>query len=351
MAVRVLIVDDSGFFRRRLSEILTADPQISIAGMAADGAEAVRMAAELKPDVITMDVEMPVMDGIEAVRRIMRSHPVPILMFSSLTHDGAKATLDALEAGALDFLPKSFDDIALDVEEAKAKLRNRVLALAARGRAGIRPAPVRAPAVSPTAPSAAAVPAARRNGVRIVAIGTSTGGPAALHEVMPRIPAHVPVPILIIQHMPANFTGAFAARLDQQCAIRVKEAADGDRLQAGCAYLAPGGQQTVVEKRGGEVVLRVRESTPDEHYRPSVDTTFRSVAALYRDQALAVVMTGMGSDGREGARDLRGAGSSVWVQDEASCVIYGMPAAVVQAGLANQIVRLDDLGRKIAEAV
>ena len=374
MAVRVLVVDDSGFFRRRIVDILNADPALEVVGTAANGQEAIDQTLALKPDVITMDIEMPVMDGITAVRRIMARQPVPILMFSSLTFEGAKATLDALEAGAVDFLPKRFEDIAREQQEAKDVLCRRVRNIARRGRVGRTPSP---PAPStPTRPGGTArptpgagtrprprpepAPGARPEGerapglnlrdFRVVLIGTSTGGPLALQKVLAQLPAHFPLPLLMVQHMPASFTPAFAQRLDQLCGIRVREAQDGDALEPGLALLAPGGRQMQVESRGGHSRVRITEATPDQHYRPCVDVTFNSAAATFRGDALAIVLTGMGADGREGARLLKRCGSTVWAQNEDTCVVYGMPAAVVDAGLADRVLPLEQIGKILAEA-
>jgi len=361
MAVRVLVVDDSRFFRRRVTEMLESDPQIRVIDSAENGAEAVQKAARLKPDVITMDVEMPVMDGITATRKIMAASPTAILMFSSLTTDGAKATLDALDAGAVDFLPKRFEDISNDRDEARQILCERVRTVGGRRLARPRPAATtaRPTAVRPTAPAArpsAPTPAAptRRSSnlpkgqIKLVAIGTSTGGPVALQKVLKDLPANYPLPLLLIQHMPGSFTTAFAQRLNNACAIQVREASDGDRLEPGLALLAPGGQQMVLEQRGGQLTVRITDSEPGQNYKPCVDVTFNSIARLLPGKTLAVVLTGMGADGREGARALKQGGSFVWAQDEASCVVYGMPAAIVDAGLADQVLPLDDMGRTIA---
>ncbi|WJW74555.1 chemotaxis response regulator protein-glutamate methylesterase [Thiohalobacter sp. IOR34] len=350
MAVRVLVVDDSGFFRRRIVEILDADPAIEVVGTAADGLQAVQKVLELKPDVVTMDIEMPVMDGITAVRRIMAVRPTPVLMFSSLSYEGAKATLDALEAGAVDFLPKRFDEFAQDREAAKRLLCSRVLVVGRRGRGEVPAAPsaVRHPLSGP-APLAA--PAGRGRVPQLVAIGCSTGGPVALLQVLKALPGDWPVPLLLIQHMPASFTPAFAQRLDQQCAIRVKEAEDGEPLEAGTAYLAPGGRQLTLSGRGGRYGLRVADGDPALHYRPSVDITFQSLARDFSGRVLALVLTGMGADGREGARALKARGAEIWAQDEASCVIFGMPGAIVEAGLADQVLPLSEIGPALARAV
>ena len=364
MAVKVLVVDDSGFFRRRVSEILSADPDIQVVGTATNGREAIDQAQALKPDVITMDYEMPMMDGITAVRNIMQSCPTPVLMFSSLTHEGARVTLDALDAGAVDYLPKNFEDISRNPEKVKALLCEKVHTIARSNRRfstfsppsapaaaaptarGAAPAPASRPSpASPAATSSAAAP--KRKSYKLVAIGPSTGGPVALQRVLTQLPASFPAPIVLIQHMPAAFTKAFAERLDKLCRITVKEAEDGDLLRPGLALLAPGGKQMMVDARG---VVKILPGDERLNYKPCVDITFGSAAKSFSDKVLAVVLTGMGADGREGARLLKQSGSQVWAQDEASCVIYGMPMAVVKANLADAVYGLDDIGRHLAEA-
>ncbi|MEO6697053.1 MAG: chemotaxis response regulator protein-glutamate methylesterase [Gammaproteobacteria bacterium] len=348
MPVRVLVVDDSGFFRRRVTEILNADPEIEVIGSASNGQEGVDKVVQLKPDVVTMDIEMPVLDGISAVRKIMSMRPTPVLMFSSLTHEGAQATLEALEAGAVDFLPKRFEDISQDRNEAKQLLCQRVRALARRVQsspAALRPAP------SKPVNGTAVVPAARtgKANYKLVAIGTSTGGPVALQQVLTKLPADYPLPLLLVQHMPASFTPTFAQRLNQLCAITVKEAVDGEALKPGTALLAPGGRQMIVEQRGGAAVVRIQDSEPGQNYKPSVDTTFSSLARVMPGQALGIILTGMGADGREGSRLLKQGGATIWAQDEQSCVIYGMPMAVVEAGLADQVLPLAEIGASLAK--
>ena len=379
MAVKVLVVDDSGFFRRRVSEILSADPSIQVVGTATNGKEAIDQAMALKPDVITMDYEMPMMDGITAVRHIMQRCPTPVLMFSSLTHEGARVTLDALDAGAVDFLPKNFEDISRNPEKVKQLLCEKVHSISRSNRrfsAYSAPAPTAAPAPTPApaassygshtshsspvparpapAPAPARASAAsasssapKRKAYKLVAIGTSTGGPVALQRVLTQLPANFPAPIVLIQHMPAAFTKAFAERLDKLCRISVKEAEDGDILRPGLALLAPGGKQMMIDGRGAVKILPGDERL---NYKPCVDITFGSAAKSYGDKVLAVVLTGMGADGREGARLLKQGGSSVWAQDEASCVIYGMPMAIVKADLADAVYGLDDIGKHIVEA-
>ena len=379
MVVKVLVVDDSGFFRRRVSEILSADPTIQVIGTATNGKEAIDQALALKPDVITMDYEMPLMDGITAVRHIMQRCPTPVLMFSSLTHEGARVTLDALDAGAVDFLPKNFEDISRNPEKVKQMLCEKVHSISRSNRrlssysapapAVSAPAPVPRPALggfgasTPTAsmPPARTTPIAsrgapgpastsgapKRKAYKLVAIGTSTGGPVALQRVLTQLPGNFPAPIVLVQHMPAAFTKAFAERLDKLCRISVKEAEDGDILRPGLALLAPGGKQMMIDGRGA---VRILPGDERLNYKPCVDITFGSAAKSFGDKVLAVVLTGMGADGREGARLLKQGGSQVWAQDEASCVIYGMPMAIVKADLADAVYSLDDIGKHLVEA-
>ncbi len=365
MAVKVLVVDDSGFFRRRVSEILSTDSGIQVIGTASNGREAIEQALALKPDVITMDYEMPMMDGITAVRQIMQRCPTPVLMFSSLTHEGARVTLDALDAGAVDYLPKNFEDISRNPEKVKQLLCEKVHTISRSNRRYSShfstPAPSPTPASNAGAPltglrntaSASPAPVApvsaapRRKAYRLVAIGTSTGGPVALQRVLTQLRSNFPSPIVLIQHMPAAFTKAFAERLDKLCQISVKEAEDGDVLRPGLALLAPGGKQMMVDGRG---TVRILPGDERLNYRPCVDVTFGSAAKAYHDKVLAVVLTGMGADGREGARMLKASGSQVWTQDEASCVIYGMPMAVAKANLSDAVYSLDDIGRHLSEA-
>lgn len=342
--INVLVVDDSGFFRRRLTEIFSADSDIKVVGTATNGQEAIEQVAKLRPHVVTMDIEMPVMDGITAVKRIMAATPTPIMMFSSLTSEGAKATFDALEAGAADYLPKRLEDIATDRQAAVHLLITRVRALANKPVKTVSTTALREPVQVMTARGTP-------GRYKIVLIGASTGGPVALQQVLMALPQNFPLPILLVQHMPATFTGPFAQRLAQMCKVSVKEAADGDVLTPGQALLAPGGKQMLLESRAGQTVVRIRESEPSLHYRPSVDVTFRSASTVFPGKALALVLTGMGADGREGARMLKQGGSIVWAQDEKTCVVYGMPAAIAEAGLADQVLPLPSIGPELAQQV
>ncbi len=389
MTVSVLVVDDSGFFRKRLTEILNASDTIRVVGVASNGREGVELAEQLRPDVVTMDYEMPVMDGISAVREIMRRRPVPVLMFSSLTYEGARVTLDALEAGAVDFLPKNFEDIARDGTELQRILRQRILDVASsRPRAGRvasapgpdaprKPLQARTTASSdrgsepqprPAAPPGQprprpdggetnpplSRPATRRDPARhydVVAIGTSTGGPIALQKVLADLPANFPAPIVLVQHMPGSFTPAFAERLHKLCRIQVRQAEDGDVLRPGLALLAPGGTQMMVENRGGQGRVRILPGDKRLNYRPSVDVTFGSLARSFPGKTLGVILTGMGADGKEGCRMMKQTGSVVWSQDEKTSVIYGMPMAVAKAGLSDEVLALDEVGPRLVEGV
>ncbi len=372
MAVKVLVVDDSSFFRRRVTEIVNQDPLLEVVDTAVNGKEAIEKALNLRPDVITMDIEMPVLDGISAVREIMAKCPTPILMFSSLTQAGAKATLDALDAGALDFLPKKFEDIARDKQEAITLLQQRIKALSRR-RMFMSTPRVATPTptntgsslarsitsvtsslrTQPVAEKVSAPVHYKRSGksYQLVAIGTSTGGPVALQTILTQLPANFPHPILLIQHMPSTFTSAFAARLNSLCKISVKEAEDGDVLKPGNAYLAPGGKQMLVDGRGTSARLRIIEGNDKVNYKPCVDITFASLAKSHGDKVLAIILTGMGADGRDGARLLKDQGATIWAQDEASCVVYGMPQAVAKAGISSESLPLDRVAQRVSVEV
>jgi len=344
MTIRVLVVDDSAFIRHALVMMLESDPHIKVVGSAKDGREAVEKAAALKPDVITMDVEMPGMDGIAALKQIMAARPVPVIMLSSLTLDGARVTFDALDLGAVDFIPKNLSDIAVDIIGIKKVLIEKVKAVANQEGASMQPNRPPSPASLRVA-IPPRITAARK--VSIVAIGTSTGGPKALQDILPRLPANFPVPIVIAQHMPANFTKPFAERLDQLSQLAVKEAEDGEPIKSGIAYVAPGrGHMQLVRGRTGESLIRVSVNE-DFIYRPSVDFLMMSVAELYSARALGVILTGMGNDGLKGLSAMKKCGSRILAQNEASCVVYGMPKAVVEAGIADKVVGIDAMADEI----
>lgn len=361
MQVKVLVVDDSRFYRNRLCEILASDQEIKVVGTAENGKEAVEKALSLMPDVITMDIEMPVMDGISAVREIMKKRPTPVLMFSSLTTDGAQATLNALEAGAVDFFMKRLDKLSFKNGQFANEIRSKIITL---GRKGTTLFSKRLPAIAKHSykldtDGSTSLPArsyihgskAHLDDYRILVIGASTGGPIAVQSIMSALPADFPIPILVVQHMPAAFTGPFAHRLDALSKLTIKEAEDGDIPSPGRGYIAPGGKQMYLEHYGPKTVIRVRESSDSELYRPSVDVTYQSVSEVYGNAALAIILTGMGTDGREGAMSLKRRGSSIWAQDEHSSVVFGMPQAVIEAGLADHVYPINDLVNHLALGV
>lgn len=359
MVYKVLVVDDSSFFQVRLREIINEHPELNVVGVAANGQEAIDLADQLQPDIISMDYEMPYLNGVSAVRAIMAKRPVPIVMFSSMTYEGARITLDALDAGAVDYIPKNFAEVSRDSANLKRKLHDTLLAFARQARPRVAPP---APAIKSAeaarkpeppgkipAPKKVEASAARKNlrgRIKLVIIGASTGGPVALSEVVQKLPASFPVPVVIIQHMPESFTHAFAERLDKICAVRVSEAQDGDMLEPGRVLIAPGGKQLLFEKRG---TVKVLSGDARVSYKPSVDITFASAANVHGSHVLGVVLTGMGADGCEGARLLKEKGSLIWGQDQASCVVYGMPKAVATACLTDEVLSLADIGPRLAQ--
>ncbi len=342
--IQVLVVDDSVVVRRLVTTALEADPELEVAGSAADGRIALAKIEQLRPDVVTLDVEMPVMDGLTALREIRARWPsLPVIMFSTLTRRGAAATLDALALGASDYVtkPSGVGDPGRALEAVRAELIPRVKALCARGSAVVDG---RAIAARPLRPSARRAPPSR---VDVVAIGVSTGGPNALARLLPALPATLPVPVLVVQHMPPMFTRILAERLDASSALRVVEAADGDVLEPGGVWIAPGGRHMVVERVDGRCEIRTSLDPPEHSCRPAVDPLFRSVVRCYGPHVLALVLTGMGNDGSEGAEAVREAGGQVLVQDEASSVVWGMPGYVARAGNADAIVPLEQMHGEI----
>ena len=335
--VRVLIVDDSSFIRRRLAEILSAGEGIEVIGSASNGKEAINFVEKFRPDVVTMDIEMPVMDGITAVRIIMKECPTPVLMFSAMTTEGAKATLDALDAGAADFLPKTLTHISENTEIAKARLCEKVRALGAYDHARSRPTRLvfdtRTRLDTHEKIKAHVKPITDYD---MILIGASTGGPAALQLILASMPAARLPPIVIVQHMPESFTGAYARRLDGLCKNHVCLAEDGQLMHQGTIYLAPGGHQlTFLPDVQRRPKIRIKRADDSMLYKPCIDLTFKSAAELNIGKILAIIMTGMGSDGREGSRALRSRGATIIAQDQASSDIYGMPMAIAKAGLAD----------------
>ncbi|QJB57571.1 chemotaxis response regulator protein-glutamate methylesterase [Pseudodesulfovibrio sp. zrk46] len=344
--IKVLVVDDSAFMRKAISTMLDKDPGIKVVGTARDGAEGLELVRKLDPDVVTMDIEMPKMDGLTALRHIMMESPRPVLMVSSLTTEGAEATLKAMELGAVDFIPKQLSKVSLDIIKIEKDLIARVKTVAARKMrhvAPVRPAarqvvtPVRRSSSTPTG----------RPKRDVVAIGVSTGGPPVVQKILSSLPADFPASIIIAQHMPAAFTGPFAKRLDGVSQISVKEAEPGDVLKPGHAFVAPGGRHIILDQKVSRVDVVVTDDPPGELYKPSANVMISSMAEAVGRRGLGVILTGMGADGCEGIRDLKAKGGRAIAQSDSTCVVYGMPKAIVDENLADEIVDLDDLAESI----
>ena len=352
--IQVLVVDDSSFMRKSLSTMLSSDPRIAVSGLARNGEEAIQQVKAMKPDVVTMDVEMPGMNGIEAVRRIMAECPVPIIMVSSLTTEGATDTLKALEYGAVDYIPKQLDGVATNIVEIQHELIAKILgASQATGKLTIRrtSAPM-APIIKPAGRALSAHSVSVTRGNRVVAIGCSTGGPQALMEVLPMLPADFPAGIVIVQHMPKTFTKPFADRMNQICPLTVKEAADGEEIVAGKVLIAPGGVQFRVKKKTITTNVVALSPNYEKHlHAPAADVMLQSVAELYGERGIGVILTGMGHDGLEGMKAIKASKGRTIVQDEKTCIVYGMPKAVVDAGCADKVVPLPHIVGEILNMV
>lgn len=360
--IKVVIVDDSAFMRKAIGNLLSKDPEIEVIGTAGNGLEALEIIKRLDPDVVTMDIEMPKMDGITALGHIMEETPRPVIMISSLTTEGAEVTLRAMEIGAVDFIAKPSSTVSLGMFDLETELQQKVKAVASR-RKFMRPrlrVPSKGVCASPSAavqastsvcaPSAAPVvtrPSGQRQTRDIVAIGVSTGGPPAVQKVLSALPKDFPAPILIAQHMPAAFTGPFAARLNNLCQIEVKEAENGEKLRDGMAYVCPGGRHMTIEARLSHRTIIISDEPKSALYKPSATELMRSVGEKTGTRALGVILTGMGSDGMEGVKVLKARGGRALAQNEASCVVYGMPKAIVDAGLADEILDINDVAGAI----
>jgi two-component system chemotaxis response regulator CheB len=353
MKKRVLIVDDAVVVRRMLSDAVSRDSLLEVVGTAGNGRIALAKFAALRPDIILLDIEMPEMDGLETVRELRQIDArIPILMFSTLTERGASATLEALALGATDYLTKpSNTDMAATSETVTRELLPRIRALchlpvSLTAGAGTPGVPLTLPplAVRPKRKPPLIAP------VQIVTIGVSTGGPDALARLLPSLPANLPVPVVIAQHMPPIFTSLLAARLSARCSLPVRECKSGENLTAGCVFIAPGDFHMVTCSEKGVVRLKTHQGPKENFCRPSVDVLFRSVADVYGGRTLAVILTGMGQDGLKGCELLSGVGARILAQDEASSVVWGMPGFVARNGLADKILPLDQIGAEIVRA-
>jgi two-component system chemotaxis response regulator CheB len=346
--IRVLICDDSLFMRAAVKKLLAADPRFEVIGEARDGREAIDKTLQLTPDVCTMDFNMPKLDGPSAVREIMRVRPTPVVMLSAHTREGGRETFEALAAGAVDFVAKPSGEVSAELQQIGPQLTAKLAAAAlARPQAMAALARAQSMASAPARPSAERVTQPRAIGVvgpRIVCVAISTGGPVALSRFLPQLPSHTSVALLIVQHLPAGFTGPLADRLDTLSAIRVREAQDGDRPEAGVALIAPGDRHLEVAADG---TLRTVDGPEVHGVRPAADVTMRSAARVFGRRTVGVVMTGMGRDGTEGLRAIREAGGATLAQDEASSLIWGMPRACVEAGVVDRVLALDQLADAI----
>lgn len=340
----VLVVDDSAFMRKSISQIIDHNPNFQVVGIARNGIDAIEKVKRLQPDVVTMDVEMPEMDGLAAVEQIMRVCPVPVVMVSSLTHTGTNTTIRALQLGAVDCVHKeqllnrlpvpSYDDFFARLEAAAT--------------ARVTPSAASAPQTAASQVKLKTSDVSKVGPVELILIGCSTGGPAALQAILPRLPADLNAPVVVIQHMPVGFTKSLAERFDSICQVRVKEVEDGDVLQRGWVYIAPAGVHTLLTRTGRTVAAQLSGFTAVEtRFRPSVDVTLLSAAPIYGQRLFTIILTGMGNDGTLGCQEVKRHGGYVMVQSEESCVVYGMPKSVVEAGCADLQVPLESIGEHV----
>lgn len=354
--IKVLVVDDSALVRRIITDALERDPEITVVGNANNGKTAVFKSFTLDPDVITMDIEMPIMNGLEALREIIRVNPKPVIMMSVLTQYGAEVTFKALEYGAVDFVPKPSSVLSMSPEELSAQLVAKVKAVA-KSVIRIRPsrfeneiessdnkdsfryeAPLKMDSLSKGGKSG-----------KLVGIGASTGGPSALMKVFSSLPDNFPAPVLVVQHMPEGFTKAFAERLNSSSSLEVKEAEDMDKVLPGCGYIAPGHSHIILERRSGEFLIRLSKSEKVSGHRPSIDVMLSSIAENYTSELIGVIMTGMGRDGAEGISKIRQKGGYTVAQDEETSVVYGMNRVAVELGGVVDKVPLEQISKKIVE--
>jgi two-component system chemotaxis response regulator CheB len=348
--IRVLIVDDSAVIRRLLSDLLKEDPQIEVVGMAGNGELALPKIQQLHPDLVTLDVEMPVMDGIETLRALRKTHPkLPVIMFSTLTERGSSATMDALSLGASDYVtkPANVGSVIEGMGRIREDLIPKIKALC--GRKSPITAVQSQARIEPRFPRTSR--GSRAGGIDVLAIGVSTGGPNALAELMPALGKNFPVPVVIVQHMPPLFTRLLAERLGAISGFKCQEGSAGQMLRPGQLWVAPGGFHMETERVRDGVILQLNEERPENSCRPAVDVLFRSVAKTYGSKVLSVILTGMGQDGLKGCEAIAAAGGQVLVQDEATSVVWGMPGAVSAAGLADKVLPIKELGPEILRRI
>ncbi len=344
--INVIVIDDSAFMRKSISMMLESDPGIKVVATARDGQDGINKIREFKPDLVTLDVEMPVMDGLSALKIIMKEIPLPVIMISSLTSEGAQATLDALNLGAVDFIPKELSYVSVDIKKIREDLISKVKTIVRS-----RPFRHRTPGVAlrplpkPSRPGGSVwnIPAGAGKKLKAVVLGISTGGPFALLQTIPKLPVDFPLGIAVVQHMPPRFTKSLAERLDSLSALNVREAADGDILEPGMVLLAPGGMHMTFRRKGGYVAAAISAEPASTLYKPCADIMMTSAVEVFNGPLLGVIMTGMGKDGLEGLKRIKQKGGYVIAQDEESCVVYGMPRAAVDEGIADAILPLDGI--------
>jgi two-component system chemotaxis response regulator CheB len=344
--IRVLVVDDSALVRKAITDALAADPEIEVVGSACDAYVAREKIARLDPDVLTLDLEMPRMDGLTFLRILMQHHPLPVLVVSSLTQAGSQAALDALEAGAVDVLAKPNGTMSIGALSERLAFHVKATAQSARFRKR-QTAVTRAPAAAVPPP---VVPLARAGDRQLIVIGASTGGIEALRTLLPRFPLGLP-PIAVVQHISAYFSRAVAERLDAMCSLEVREAVEGDVLRAGMCVIAPGDAHLALDFVAGAYRARLLKTPPIHHCRPAVDVLFRSAAEAGGDEVVAALLTGMGSDGALGMRAIHGAGGTTIAEHESTCVVYGMPRAAIEADAVQQVLPLPEIADAIVDAV
>jgi two-component system chemotaxis response regulator CheB len=355
--IKAVVVDDSAFMRKSLSIMLESSDEIEVVATAKDGSEGVELVKSKRPDIVTMDIEMPVMDGLTALQKIMKEHPTPVLMVSSLTTEGAKDTLKALEYGAVDFIPKELSYVNVNIIKIKEDLVAKVKAIVSQKSLGLRLQRIqnlcltKGNVISASSKQEHLNKSIPQIGYRAIALGVSTGGPMSLQKVIPKLSKNLSIPMFIVQHMPPKFTKSLAERLNTLSEVEVKEAENNEVVRGGVVYIAPGGfHTTVVRNENNQTIISVSESPIDSIHRPSVDVMLSSVINVYNKYVLGVIMTGMGKDGVESIKELKTMGGYSIAQDEDSCVVYGMPKAIVDGGYADLVLPLNDIANSINKA-
>ncbi len=349
--IKVLVVDDSALMRKVLSDIINSDPTMIVIATARDGQDALQKIDHLKPDVVTLDIEMPVMDGMQTLAKIMTNNPIPVIMLSSLTQSGAEHTIRALNLGAIDFIPKPSGQISLDIDKMSDDILKKI-----KIAAGTKKNLPNINTISDFNPISSAINKEKfidpkRQLKKLVLIGTSTGGPKALHQVLPNIPANINAGILVVQHMPPGFTKSLAERLNSLSQIKVKEAENGEEVLTGCAYIAPGDfHLNVLAKREfqkKELHIKLTQEPPQGGHRPSVNQMLQSVAGQFWSDIVCVIMTGMGQDGTAGLKHIKDKGAKVIAEHQSTCVVYGMPKVAIESGLVDKVVPLSNISEEV----